>query len=115
MLTPSVSLDATLVAELLVFALVFLITAKVVLPRLRAAMAARRAEIEAALAEAGEARQRLVEVEAECERMLADARRQARQTLSAYQRMGQQVLADARDQAGAQERRAAVAAPFTPQ
>jgi F-type H+-transporting ATPase subunit b len=70
--------DATLVVELVAFLIVLLIMAKFVLPRLRAAVEQRQSSITNSLAAADDAERRRAAAEAEAQRILAAARRQAR-------------------------------------
>ncbi len=100
------SLNATLVAELVIFALVALVVAKVVLPPLRRAMTERQATIDVGLATATEARGRLAFAEAESRRILADARREGSEIVAMYQRMATDIDTDARRRARDYYRRA---------
>ncbi|MGI8752076.1 MAG: hypothetical protein ACR2MN_07150 [Acidimicrobiales bacterium] len=93
------SLNATLVAELVIFALVALVVAKVVIPPLRRAMTERQATIDVDLATATEAKDRLAFAEAESRRILADARREGSETVAMYQRMATDIDTDARRRA----------------
>lgn len=100
------SLNATLVAELVIFGLVALVVAKVVIPPLRRAMTERQATIDVGLATATEAKDRVAVAEAESRRILADARREGSAILAMYQRMAADMDTDARRRAGDYYRRA---------
>jgi F-type H+-transporting ATPase subunit b len=89
-------LNATLVAELALFAIVVAVVAKIVLPPLRRAMTERQATIRKGLADAQAAEARLDAAEAEYERRLAAARREGRMILDSYQAMAKQAAQDAR-------------------
>jgi F-type H+-transporting ATPase subunit b len=89
------TLNATLVAELVLFAIVAVVVAKLVVPPLRQAMAERQATIRKGLEDARAAEDRLAEAEAEYDRRLAAARREARQILDTYQALAKAAEAEA--------------------
>src|SRR5579875_3285344 len=72
------SLDATLVVELVAFAAVLAVVARFVIRPLQAAMARRRAEIEASLEKAREADEVLAAAQAEYDATIREAREEAR-------------------------------------
>jgi F-type H+-transporting ATPase subunit b len=88
------SLNATLIAELVVFLVVLAVIAKVVVPPLRNAMAERQAVINKGLADAHAAEARLAEAELEYQRVLRTARQEGREILDAYRAMAATTLAD---------------------
>lgn len=89
------SLNATLVAELVVFGLVVAVIAKVMAPALRRAMAERQRTIDEGLAVATSATERLAHADAEHRRIVGDARREAADLLASYRRMAADTEADA--------------------
>jgi F-type H+-transporting ATPase subunit b len=93
------SLNATLIAELLLFAIVVIVIAKVVIPPLRNAMAERQSVISKGLADAEAAEARLAEAELEYERRLSRARQEGREILDAYRAMAATTLAEAQQRA----------------
>jgi F-type H+-transporting ATPase subunit b len=90
------NLNATLIAELVLFAIVAFVIARVVIPPLRQAMAERQALIRKGLDDAQAAEDRLAEADIEYERRLAAARREGRQILVAYEALAKGVEAEAR-------------------
>lgn len=97
----SFQVDATLIAEMIVFGIVLVLMSKVILPPFRKAMAERQAQIERSIAATAEAEERLAAADAEYERHVDDAHRQARKILGVYEDIGRQVLSEARERAGA--------------
>lgn len=92
-------INATLVAELVLFAVVVLVVTKVVVPPLRRAMKERQAIISKGLADAHEAEARLAEADLEYQRRLDQARREGREILDAYRAMAASEGAEARRRA----------------
>lgn len=90
------SLNATLIAELVLFAVVAVVVAKVVIPPLRRAMDERQAAITKGLDDARAAEERLAQADLEYERLVAAARRQARDILDTYQAMASEAAERAR-------------------
>ncbi len=72
------SLDATLIVELVVFAAVLAVVTRFVIRPLQAAMANRRAEIQASLDKARQAEELLAAAEAEYDEKVRAAREEAR-------------------------------------
>lgn len=93
------SMNATLIAELLLFAIVVVVIAKVVVPPLRSAMAERQSVISKGLADAEAAEARLAEAEIEYERRLTRARQEGREILDAYRAMAATTLYEAQQRA----------------
>ncbi|MGH3601224.1 MAG: hypothetical protein ACRDQH_13305 [Pseudonocardiaceae bacterium] len=93
------SLNATLVAELVVFVLVVVIVAKVVAPALRRAMVERQRTIDDGLATAALAQDLLARAEAERRRILAEAQREGAEILAISRRMAADTETDARHRA----------------
>jgi F-type H+-transporting ATPase subunit b len=94
------SINATLIAELAIFAIVVAVVAKLILPPLRQAMNDRQSTIRKGLADAEAAEARLSEAEAEYQRRLISARREGREILDAYQMMASAVVEDDKRPAG---------------
>lgn len=93
------SLDATLIAEVIVFALVALVVARFVLPPLRAAMTERQTKLEKGLADAANAELLVAKAEADYQTTLAEARRQGAEILAHYRRMAIDIETDAKQRA----------------
>ena len=98
------SLNATLVAELAIFAIVVVVVAKLILPPLRQAMNDRQSTIRKGLADAEAAEARLSEAEAEYERRMVSARQEGREILDAYRAMATTAVEDAKQQDGEKHR-----------
>lgn len=103
--TSPFSHNATLVAELVVFALVAVVVAKVVAPALRRAMVERQRVIDEGLATAAKATERLAHADTEYRRIVEDARRDGAETLDMYRKMAATTEADARRRSRAHHRR----------
>jgi F-type H+-transporting ATPase subunit b len=82
------TLNATLVVELIVFLVVLAVLARFVVRPLQAAMHRRQAEIDEALQKAQRVEDLLAAAQADYDATLAQARREARQIIEAGQRMG---------------------------
>jgi hypothetical protein len=82
------TLNATLVVEVVVFLVVLGVLARFVVKPLQAAMHRRQAEIDEALEKAQRVEDLLVAAQADYDATLAQARRDARQIIEAGQRMG---------------------------
>jgi hypothetical protein len=82
------TLNATLIVEVVVFLVVLGVLARFVVKPLQAAMHRRQAEIDEALEKAQRVEDLLVAAQADYDATLAQARREARQIIEAGQRMG---------------------------
>ncbi len=99
--TSPFTLNATLIAELIVFALVVAVVARYLLPPLQAAMTERQQRIDAALAASVAAQALQTKVAAESDRILSEARSEGARILATYQTMATTVETDARQRAAA--------------
>ena len=93
-------INATLIAELVLFAIVVAVVTKVVVPPLRRAMRERQAIIAKGLADAQAAEARLVEADREYQGHLDQARREGREILDAYRAMAATMTAEAPERLG---------------
>jgi F-type H+-transporting ATPase subunit b len=82
------TLNATLVVEVVVFLVVLAVLARFVVKPLQAAMHRRQAEIDEALEKAQRVEDLLAAAQADYDATLAQARREARQIIEAGRRMG---------------------------
>jgi F-type H+-transporting ATPase subunit b len=96
--------DATLVVELAAFLLVLLIVGKFLLPRLRATVEQRQASITESFAAADAAERRLAAAEADAQRTLAEARRQARTITDGARVTKDELIAEGRREGQAEYR-----------
>lgn len=93
-------INATLIAELVLFAIVAVVVTKVVVPPLRRAMRERQAIIGKGLSDAQAAEIRLAEADREYQRRLDQARREGREILDAYRAMATTMRAHAQEPVG---------------
>lgn len=88
--------DATLAVELVAFGVVLAVIAKFVVPRIRATIEQRQADIATALAQASEADRRRQLIDAQCRDLLAAARREAREIIDGAQAAKDRLIAEGR-------------------
>jgi F-type H+-transporting ATPase subunit b len=91
------TLNATLVVELVVFVIVLAVLARFVVRPLQRAMRERQAEIDEALEKARRVEELLARTEADYEATLAQARREAQQIIEAGRRVGSYMEHQRRD------------------
>ena len=104
------NLNATMIAQAVVFALLIWVTVSWVWPKLLANIEARNARIAAGLAEAERGRASLADAQKQTEKLLAEARSRAQEIVAAAEKSASQRVEDSKAQAKTEGERIVAAA-----